>query len=355
MSDILKISRGRMYEPRALVEATLSDLIEKAGGVDELRLLLRRCDTMPRQALEIALRRAHAENIMASLGDSLVGISVLMSLLWLLAERRDASVVLVLQLFGPATLALVAHVWLQKYLNAVWYRTKLRPVLERRSKDGIVDVALTFYRVVARRMTIPGTVLYPVTTAITLGVIQETGWDVWLVLLPTAVLAGLIVNRLLYFTRLLHADLCEWAGVFSLELSAGEALAIREARRGSGLYRYVWDQLAARGYSGLSPFEAYIMAQCVFGFVAVLVIAVALVMLDVQWQRVLVVVPLVLGLLAIACSHFMRFAFITRKQTAALADDAEGAAVQAENGGDMEAIERSDIDVKSRILRRAMP
>lgn len=105
----------------------------------------------------------------------------------------------------------------------------------------------------------------------------------------------------------------------------------------------------------LRPTAAGLRSCCLFGFVAVLVIAVALVMLDVQGQRVLVVVPLVLGLLAIACSHFMRFAFITRKQTAALADDAEGAAVQAENGGDMEAIERSDIDVKSRILRRAMP
>lgn len=352
MTELLKISQGRVVNPREFVRTALSDLIEQAGGVNELRKVLDACDEMPQRALEIALRRARDEYIVASLGESLVGMSVLMGLFWLMAPDVELSTGLVAKLFVPAAIALVIHVGIQWHWHTSWYRATLYPAFKRRSREQVVSAALSFYTTVAPGMTIPGTLLYPLATGVTLGLVGASP-SVWLVLVLSAVVVGAAVNQLLYFTRLLHTDLCEWAGAFSLECTPEDVHAIQEARKGTGWYRRIWESFEARGYSSLSRFQVYVLGQCALGIVASVVICVALVRIGGMPQRALVAVPLGLGLLAIGRSYFMRFVFLNRQQPLPELRPATGEVV-ARPAPTYESITESGVEARSRELRRAM-
>lgn len=338
MSDLPTIACGRVLAPRSFVE-------------ERLRALAR-CDATPRRALELAIRRSRFENILASVGESLVGIAVLVGAFWLLDGRSAAPGDLTLQLYTPACAALALHIWIQRSLSLSWYESRFRPALERAAKAEAIAGALSFYREVAARMTLSGTILYPLTTAITLAVVNAN-LTAWLVILPTSVLAGWMVNRVLFYTRLLHADPSRWFDAFMLELSAEDELAIREARRGAGASRRIWARVEARGYADVSRFEVYILAQCACGLIAAIALLVALVLVEPLWQRLMITVPLVLGLSAVSCSYFMRFAFVNRRAARSPAPTplpaSEGLTYE------LDVLTRNSIDARSRAFRRAMP
>lgn len=353
MTDVPKIAQGRVVNSRDFVWTAISDLAERAGGMDELRKLLDFCDAMPLRALEIALRRSRIEYIMASLGESLVGMSVLMGTFWLTYPRSAPSIGLVVKLLVPAVVTLALHILIQRRWHASWYKSTLYPAFKSRSREQVVSAALRFYKELAPQMTIPGTIFYPLTTGITLGLV-DAPLLAWGVLVPFAVIVGAAVNRLLYFTRLLHTDLCEWAGAFSMKLTHEDEREIREARKGTGLYRYVWEEIEARGYASVSRFEVYILAQCALGILAAVVICMTLVGIEDSWQRSLVVAPLAPGLLAVGCSYFMRFVFLNRRQQSVSELDAgqEGESVHPTPA--YESLAESGIDAQSRLLRKAM-
>lgn len=352
MSDIPTIAYGRVLAPRSFVEERLRVLADKAGGRASLQRILTRCDAAPRRALELAIRRSRFENILASVGESLVGIAVLVGAFWLLDGRSAAPGDLALELYTPACAALALHIWIQRSLSLSWYESRLRPALERAAKAEAIAAALSFYREVTARMTLSGTILYPLTTALTLALVAATP-TAWMVILPTSVLAGWMVNRVLFYTRLLHADPSRWFDAFGLELSAEDELAFREARRGTGAWRRIWARVEARGYADLSRFEVYILAQCACGLIAAIALLVALVLVEPWWQRLMITVPLVLGLSAVSCSYFMRFAFVNRR--AGRSHEPAPLPASAGLSQDLDVLARHTIDARSRAFRRAMP
>lgn len=353
MPKILKIIDGRARDPREFIETALGDLANNLGGVDELRKLLVRHRGVPEQALDIAFRHSRFESVLAAFGETLIAMSMHAGLLSALLSFQGvkfsvASVVV------PTAIAFAVHVAVQIALAVAWCNRHLRTAFVRRSRPDAVRWAKAFYTDLARILSIPGMLLYPLTAAVSL---WWAGGNLltWCVELPVVLVAGLMVNSL-YFMRLLHTDICEWFPVFSIELSDEEEAEIREARKGRGLHRWIWESLERRGAQQISPFEIYALVQCFFGlFAGIVVLAELLYIVDFV-AEVCVTVAIGLGLLAVAYSYFRRFASLSRVSP----DDtaswvASRKRVKEPHPPTICEYSGDDVDETSRVLRRAMP
>lgn len=353
MSNVLKIIDGRARVPREFIESTLHTIAEDVGGIGELRKLLARYRGVPERALEIAFRHSRIESILAAFGETLVALAMhagLLSVLLAYSGHEFSAVSVIV----PTAVAFTIHVVLQLKIAVAWCNRHLRPAFVERSKDDAVYWAKAFYTDLARKLSIPGMLLYPLTAVVSLA---WTGGPLltWCVELPVAFIAGLMVNSL-YFMRLLHTDICEWFVVFSIELSAEEESQIREARKGRGLHRWIWQSLERRGAQNISPFEIYALVQCAFGLFAGIAVLIELLYITDANAQVCVTVAIGTGLLAVAYSYFRRFTSLSRT------GNEETASWVAARGRPSEPHPPSacedmgdDINQTSRVLRRAMP
>lgn len=353
-TEITKIFNGKAYRPREVVRDILAELIRDVGGEKAFEEILDQYDSTPNRALEIAFRHSRLENILGGTGETLVALSVHAGLVGILRAQTSSSAYPWIQVFLPAAIALGIHVALQAYWTTTWCTNNLWPAFAGRSKNDAVRAGIVFYTTLVQKLVVPGRLFYPAAAITTLLWIDLPFWA-WCVEIPAAIITGWMAMSL-YYMRLLHTDIRQWLSVFAIELSEIDEKAIRDARKGRGLHRALWDWLERRGCENVSHFEISTLVQCAFGMVAGIIVLAELVLLADSDARFGVTVPIGLGILVVGYSYLRRYAFLNRARKF----DVPRPDNQTNRSGgreeyDLLQFSERDLDDKSRVLRRAMP
>lgn len=339
---------GRALAPGEYTAEVLPALLDQAGGREAVLAAFDEVDRQPRLALWSAFRRALAENVLASTGETSWAVAIHIGGLLLTATPLAfafspgdgvgnlivASAVLTVYLIGSSA-------WVVR-----WYGRFIVPAISH-GADRALDAVNDFYRTLVWQLVVPGVGLYPLTVAILL-LRSHAPIQAWLWWLPTALLVGAAVNWL-YLTRLFQTDLVTWFSLLGLEFTSGQLKAAHEARQGTGAYLILRRWLAGRGYGALEPFQVYVLFQCILGVVGAFILLVELALLPSGAERALVGATWAIGLGSVAVSYFLRFTFFAH----------EAAPRNGVHGLDCPAPRTDDgdkVDVEqARAFRRVMP